>query len=92
MNDNERFLKLMRNVMLSDHYAVLVDGVASRVYKHEPSGTMNVAIGEPVCEDLTLNGLHDFCWANDYVGAYDKNDNWHDFEFIKYVKLQELLG
>lgn len=90
MNDNERFLKLMHNVMLSGHYAVLVDGIASRVYKHRPSGTMNVAIGEPVCEDLTLSGLYGFCWANDYVGAYDKNDNWHDFEIIKYVKLREL--
>ena len=77
--------------MLSDHYAVLVDGFASRVYEHTPSGTMNIGIGEPVCEDLTLSGFHGFCWANDYVGAYDKNGNWHDFEFIKYVKLRELL-
>ena len=92
MSDNERFLKLMRNVMLSDHYAVLVDGIASRVYEHKPTGAMNISIGEPVCEDLTLDGLHDFCWANDYVGAYDKNGNWHDFEFMKYVNLRELLG
>ena len=92
MNDNERFLKLMRNVMLSDHYTVLVDGIASRVYEHAATGTVNIAIGEPVCEDLSVNVLHGFCWANDYVGAYDKNDNWHDFEFIKYVKLSELLG
>jgi hypothetical protein len=92
MNDNERFLKLMRNVMLSDHYSVLVDGIASRVYEHTPSGTMNISIGEPVCEDLALSGLYGFCWANDYVGAYDKNGTWHDFEFMKYVKLQELLG
>lgn len=92
MNDNERFLKLMHNVMLTNHYAVLVDGIASKVYEHKPTGTINIAIGEPVCEDLTLSGLHGFCWANDYVGAYDKNDNWHDFEIIKYVKLQELLG
>lgn len=92
MNDNERFLKLMRNVMLSDHYSVLVDGIASRVYEHTPTGTVNIAIGEPVCEDLNVSGLHDFCWANDYVGAYDKHGTWHDFEFMKYVKLQELLG
>ena len=92
MNDNERFLKLMRNVMLSDHYTVLIDGIASRGDEHAPSGSINIAIGEPVCEDLTLSGLHGFCWANDYVGAYDKNGKWHDFEFIKYVKLSELLG
>lgn len=92
MNDNERFLKLLHNVMLSDHYAVLVDGIASRVYEHAASGTINIAIGEPVCEDLTVSGLHGFCWANDYVGAYDCNGTWHDFEFIKYVKLSELLG
>lgn len=92
MNDNERFLKLMRNVMLSDQdYSVLVDGIASKVYEHKPTGTLNISIGEPVCEDLTLSGLYDFCWFNDSVGAYDKNGTWHDFEIVKYVKLRELL-
>ena len=92
MNDNERFLKLMRNVMLSDHYTVLVDGIASRVYEHTPSGTINIAIGEPVCKDVNVSMLHDFVWANDYIGCYDAQGKWHDIELIKYVKLSELLG
>lgn len=92
MNDNERFLKLMRNVMLLDHYTVLVDGIASRVYEHVPSGTMNIAIGEPVCEDLTISKLHGFSFGSTYVGCYDKNGVEHIIELIKYENINGLLG
>ena len=92
MNDNERFLKLMRNVMLSDHYAILVDGIASRVYEHIPSGTMNISIGEPVCKDLTVKSLRDFSFGSTYVGCYDKNGEEHIIEVIKYENINELLG
>jgi hypothetical protein len=91
MNDAERFYKILRNVMLSDHYALVVDGVASRVYEHGESGTMNIGIGEPVCEDIRVAGCHDFVWANDYIGCYDALGKFHDIELIKYVKLSELL-
>jgi hypothetical protein len=92
MNDNERFLKLMRNVMLSDHYAVLVDGIASKVYEHTPTGTMNISIGEPVCEDLNVKSLHDFSFGSTYVGCYDKNGEEHIVELIKHVNMNELIG
>lgn len=92
MNDNERFFKLMHNVMLSDHYAVLVDGIASRVYEHTPTGTMNISIGEPVCEDLTLSGLHDFSFGSTYVGCYDKNGEEHIIELIKYESINKFLN
>ena len=90
MNDN--FSKILRNVMLSDHYALVVDGVASRVYEHSKTERMIIGVGEPVCEDFEVAGCHDFVWANDYIGCYDARGKWHDIELIKYVKLSELLG
>lgn len=81
----------MRNVMLSEDYAVLVDGVASRVYEHKPSGTLNIGIGEPVCEDLTVKTLRDFSFGSSYVGCYDKNGGEHIIELIKHVSINELL-
>lgn len=82
----------MRNVMLSDHYAVLVDGIASRVYEHTATGTMNISIGEPVCEDLNVKSLRDFSFGSTYVGCYDKNGEEHIVEFIKHVNMNELIG
>ena len=90
MNDN--FSKIMYNVMLSDNYGVEVDGIASKVYEVAETGKMFIHIGEPVCEDIEVARCHDFIWANDYVGCYDANGKFHDFEFVKYVKLRELLG
>lgn len=82
----------MRNVMLKKHYAVLVDDIASKVYEHKLSGTLNIAIGEPVCKDLAVKSLQDITFGNSYVGCYDKNDEEHIIEFIKYVDINELLG
>ena len=82
----------MRNVMLSDHYAVLVDGIASKVYEHTPTGTMNISIGEPVCKDLNVKSLHDFSFGSTYVGCYDKNGEEHIVELIKHVNMNELIG
>ena len=82
----------MRNVMLSDHYSVLVDGIASRVYEHTPTGTMNISIGEPVCEDLNVKSLRDFSFGSTYVGCYDKNGGEHIVELIKHVNMNELIG
>jgi hypothetical protein len=92
MNDNERFFELMRNVMFSKHYAVQVDGVASKVYEHKPTGTLNIGIGEPVCKDLAVKSLHDFSFGSTYIGCYDKNGEEHIIELIKYVDINELLG
>lgn len=89
--NNEKFEKLMRKVMLSNDFALIVDGVASRVYEHKPSGTLNIEIGEPVCEDLTVKTLDDFSFGNKYIGCYDKNDEEHIIELIKYVNINELL-
>ena len=92
MKDNERFIKLLRNVMLSDNYGVEVDGIVSKVYKVAATGKMFIDIGEPLCKVIQVADCHGFAWANDYVGCYDANGDWHDFEFVKYVKLSELLG
>lgn len=82
----------MRKVMLSNNFALIVDGVASKVYEHKPSGTLNIGIGEPVCKDLAVKTLHDFSFGSCYVGCYDKNGEEHIIELIKYVNVNELLG
>ena len=82
----------MRKVMLSNDFALIVDGVASKVYEHKPSGTLNIGIGEPVCKDLAVKTLHDFSFGSSYVGCYDKNEEEHIIELIKYVNVNELLG
>lgn len=89
--NNEKFEKLMRKVMLSNNFALNVDGVASRVYEHKPTGTLNIGIGEPVCKDLTVKSLHDFSFGSTYIGCYDKNGEEHIIELIKYVDINELL-
>lgn len=82
----------MRKVMLSNDFALIVDGVASKVYEHKPTGTLNIGIGEPVYKDLAVKTLHDFSFGSNYVGCYDKNGEEHIIELIKYVNVNELLG
>lgn len=89
--NNEKFEKLVRKVMLSNNLSLIVDGVASRVYEHKPTGTLNIGIGEPVCEDLGVKSLHDFSFGSTYVGCYDKNGEEHIIEVIKHVNIDELL-
>ena len=89
--NNEKFEKLMRNVKFSNKIALIVDGVAARVYEHAPTGTLNIGIGEPVCKDLNVKSLHDFSFGSTYIGCYDKNGEEHIIELIKYVDINELL-
>ena len=89
---NEKFEKLIRKVMFSNNLDLIVDGVASKVYEHKPTGTWNIGIGEPVCKDLAVKSLHDFSFGSTYIGCYDKNGEEHIIEVIKYVNINELLG
>lgn len=90
MNVNERFLKILHNVMLSDKYTILVDGIESRIYEHLNSNSICIGIGEPVCKDFNLNEIRDLSLSKNYAFFYLPDGEEKMVEIVKHVDFNEL--
>ena len=98
-NTNVKFEKMLRNVMRSDEYRLLMDGMSAVVYE-QPDGRLSAEIIFPahsLYENLhqspccwILAGATDFVYESNYVCCTIEGER-HEFEFVKDIDASELL-
>lgn len=95
MTDKEKFLKLLYNADVLKKYVIILDDKPCVVYKDY--NTKIVYIGRDIKTldkfyDLNTENLREFYWNEDYVGCRDKYNVYHEFRFVKYTKIDDILA
>lgn len=95
MTDKEKFLKLLYNAIILKHYVVLYDDTPAVLYKDYNTGIVYIGKDKlrlSKLSDLNTENLREFYWNEDYVGCRDKYNVYHEFRFVKYTKIDDILA
>ncbi|MBR2506538.1 MAG: hypothetical protein IKB70_06415 [Bacilli bacterium] len=95
MTDKEKFLKLLYNAIILKHYVVLYDDTPGVLYKDYNTGIVYIGKDKlrlSKLSDLNTENLREFYWNEDYVGCRDKYNVYHEFRFVKYTKIDDILA
>ena len=95
MTYKEKFLKLLYNAIILKHYVVLYDDTPGVLYKDYNTGIVYIGKDKlrlSKLSDLNTENLREFYWNEDYVGCRDKYNVYHEFRFVKYTKIDDILA